>query len=156
MSKFVELVLARGLLFELPAWTFANKGDYIRTAGRIGFFEVEKSLTIQKDSDEYDFIKSVCPPEKLLIGERVRLFRERELKYEEADPPAPEEEQKEEATGVRLYTKYEEQEDGTKIPVGYAYGEPWVAQALSMDDLRFETPEGAVAWWENEGRWQKK
>lgn len=33
-------------------------------------------------------------------------------------------------------------------PVAYAYGEPWVAQALFMDDMRYSTPEEAKAAWE--------
>jgi hypothetical protein len=47
-----------------------------------------------------------------------------------------------------LYVNYRETEDGTIVPIGYAYGEPWVAQALMMDDIRFDTPEEAKEWWE--------
>jgi len=32
------------------------------------------------------------------------------------------------------------------VPQFYAFGEPWIAQALSMDDIRFRTPEDA---WES-------
>lgn len=42
-----------------------------------------------------------------------------------------------------LYTLY----NGDK-PVAYAYGEPWVAQALLMNDWQYPTPEEAVAAWE--------
>ena len=42
-----------------------------------------------------------------------------------------------------LYTLY----NGDK-PVAYAYGEPWVAQALMMNDWQYPTPEEAVAAWE--------
>lgn len=44
-----------------------------------------------------------------------------------------------------LYIKYE-----GETPVAYAYGEEWVAMALYMDDIRFSTPEEAVAAWEKE------
>lgn len=47
-----------------------------------------------------------------------------------------------------LYTNYAEEEDGTLITLGYAYGEPWVAQALLMGDISFDTPEEAKEWWE--------
>ncbi len=41
----------------------------------------------------------------------------------------------------------------TKLPDGtekikYAYGPPLVAISLIMDDVAFDTPEEAVAWWE--------
>ena len=29
----------------------------------------------------------------------------------------------------------------------FAYGDPWVAMALYMDDIKFLTPEEAKAWW---------
>ena len=53
-----------------------------------------------------------------------------------------------EENSVELYTAYREDPDGTKIVTGYAYGEEWVAMALYMDDIRFDTPEEAKAWWE--------
>lgn len=53
----------------------------------------------------------------------------------------------------KLYTSYILREDGTKEVVGYAYGPSWIEQALYMDDLKFNTPEEAKAWWE---RWEKK
>ena len=34
-------------------------------------------------------------------------------------------------------------------PVAYAYGEPWVAQAMYMDDWKYPTEEAARAAWEN-------
>lgn len=43
---------------------------------------------------------------------------------------------------VTLYTHYV---DG--IPVKYAYGEPWVAMALYMDDIGYDTPEEAIDAW---------
>lgn len=50
-----------------------------------------------------------------------------------------------------MYVKYQ---DGR--PVGYAYGDPWVAQALFMDDWQYPTEEEAIAAWkkylEREGR----
>lgn len=47
--------------------------------------------------------------------------------------------------GPRLYAKVSD--PGDRI-VGYAYGEPWVQQALLMGDLCFGTPEAAKAAWE--------
>ena len=56
------------------------------------------------------------------------------------------------STELMLYTNYAREEDGTLRPIGYAYGAPWVAQALYMDDLKFDTPEEAKEWWnENYG-----
>ena len=33
-------------------------------------------------------------------------------------------------------------------PVAYAYGDPWVAQALLMNDWQYPTEEEAIAAWE--------
>ena len=52
-----------------------------------------------------------------------------------------------EEKGLKLYTAMREHPDGTQETIGYAYGEPWVEQALFMDDLRFDTPEAAKEWW---------
>ena len=52
------------------------------------------------------------------------------------------------STELMLYTNYAREADGTIRPIGYAYGAPWVAQALYMDDLKFDTPEEAKEWWE--------
>lgn len=41
-----------------------------------------------------------------------------------------------------LYVKYNDGE-----VVGYAYGEPWVAQALAMDDWKYDTQADAVRAW---------
>ena len=49
---------------------------------------------------------------------------------------------------LQLYTAMRVAPDGTQTIIGYAYGEPWVEQALFMDDIRFETPDKAKAWWE--------
>ena len=48
---------------------------------------------------------------------------------------------------VRLYESHTILQDGTER-IQYAYGEPWVAQALLMDDIKFDSPEEAKAWWE--------
>lgn len=48
---------------------------------------------------------------------------------------------------VKLYEKHIEFPDGTEV-VRYAYGAPWVAAALFMDDIYFDTPEAAREWWE--------
>ena len=48
----------------------------------------------------------------------------------------------------QLYTLMERTPDDTVRVLGYAYGAPWVEQALYMDDLRFDTPEEAKEWWE--------
>lgn len=56
------------------------------------------------------------------------------------------------STELMLYTNYAHDEDGTLRPIGYAYGAPWVEQALYMDDLKFDTPVEAIKWWnENYG-----
>lgn len=47
-----------------------------------------------------------------------------------------------------MYVKYE-----GDTPVAYAYGEPWVAQALFMDDISYPTEEAARAAWE---RWKAR
>lgn len=52
------------------------------------------------------------------------------------------------STELMLYTNYVQEKDGTIRPVGYAYGKPWVAQALAMGDLSFDSPEAAKMWWE--------
>ena len=43
----------------------------------------------------------------------------------------------------KLYIMYQ-----GDTPVAYAYGASWVAMALYMDDIKFDTPEEAKAWWE--------
>lgn len=48
---------------------------------------------------------------------------------------------------LQLYTAMREAPDGTQTIIGYAYGEPWVGQALFMDDIRFDTPDAAISWW---------
>ena len=52
------------------------------------------------------------------------------------------------STELMLYTNYVLEKDGTIRPIGYAYGAPWVAQALLMGDISFDTPEAAKEWWE--------
>jgi hypothetical protein len=42
-----------------------------------------------------------------------------------------------------LFVKYVDGE-----PVAYAYGEKWVAMALYMDDIGFDTPREAREAWE--------
>lgn len=54
----------------------------------------------------------------------------------------------EEKNEPTMYVKYEVGNDGNPVPVGYAYGEPWVAQALWMGDMKFKTPEAAKEYWE--------
>lgn len=54
---------------------------------------------------------------------------------------------------VHLYEMHTKLSDGTE-EVRYAYGEPWVMQALLMDDLWFVSPEAAKAWWEE--KWKLK
>lgn len=48
---------------------------------------------------------------------------------------------------VQLYESHTKLPDGSE-EVKYAYGAPWVAQALLMDDIAFATPEEAKEWWE--------
>lgn len=54
--------------------------------------------------------------------------------------------------GPRLYAKVSDPGEPSSSTaariVGYAYGEPWVQQALLMGDLCFDTPEAAKAAWE--------
>lgn len=49
---------------------------------------------------------------------------------------------------LMLYTICVIEKDRTLRPIGYAYGKPWVEQALLMGDMSFDTPEKAKAWWE--------
>ena len=48
---------------------------------------------------------------------------------------------------VQPYEMHIKKSDGTET-VRYAYGLPWVAQALLMDDIYFDSPEAAKEWWE--------
>jgi len=48
---------------------------------------------------------------------------------------------------VQMYESHTVLPDGTEW-IRYAYGEPWVMQALLMDDIKFDTPEEARAWWD--------
>ena len=50
----------------------------------------------------------------------------------------------------QLYYRVRQDEDGKAVIEGYAYGPDWVAMAMYMDDLLFDTPEEAKAWWEKE------
>lgn len=49
---------------------------------------------------------------------------------------------------AELYVAVRQHDDGTEEICGYAYGDPWVGQALFMGDIRFDTEEEAKAWWE--------
>lgn len=57
----------------------------------------------------------------------------------------------EEDRDLQLYAMYD---DGK--PVAYAYGEPWVAMALMMNDMQYPTPEAAKEAWEAMQREGKK
>ena len=48
---------------------------------------------------------------------------------------------------AKLYMDVVLREDGEEEVIGYAYGDEWVAQALAMGDIRFDTEEEARAWW---------
>ncbi len=48
---------------------------------------------------------------------------------------------------VRLYEAHTKLPDGNER-IKYAYGAPCVAMALPMEDIQFDTPEEAIAWWE--------
>lgn len=48
----------------------------------------------------------------------------------------------EESEKLEMYVEYR----GEK-PVRYAYGEPWVAMAMYMNDYGFPTPEEAIEAW---------
>jgi len=47
----------------------------------------------------------------------------------------------------QLYEAHTVMPDGTER-IKYAYGFPWVAMALYMDDIAFDTPEEAKEWWD--------
>lgn len=49
---------------------------------------------------------------------------------------------------VQLYYKLRQEKNGEVVVEGYAYGEEWVAMAMYMDDMLFDTPEAAKEWWE--------
>ena len=46
----------------------------------------------------------------------------------------------------QMYEAHTQLPDGTER-IRYAYGQPWVAMALYMDDIAFDTPEKAIEWW---------
>ena len=48
---------------------------------------------------------------------------------------------------VQMYESHTKMPDG-KERIRYAFGAPWVMQALLMDDIAFNTPEEARAWWD--------
>ena len=50
----------------------------------------------------------------------------------------------------QMYYKVLEKANGEIEIEGYAYGEEWVAMAMYMDDIIFDTPEEAKAWWEKQ------
>lgn len=50
----------------------------------------------------------------------------------------------------QLYYKLRQDKNGEVTVEGYVYGPEWVAMAMYMDDLIFDTPEAAKAWWEKE------
>lgn len=52
---------------------------------------------------------------------------------------------------VQLYTAKTVDDYGNEVITGYAYGAPWVAMGLYMDDIKFKTPEEAKKWWEEKG-----
>ena len=47
----------------------------------------------------------------------------------------------------QLYEAHTVMPDGSER-IKYAYGLPWVAMALYMDDLAFDSPEEAKDWWD--------
>lgn len=49
----------------------------------------------------------------------------------------------------QLYISSRKMPDGSEKIIGYAYGLPWVAMALYMDDIIFKTPEEAKEWWDH-------
>ena len=54
----------------------------------------------------------------------------------------------EEKEELRLYTLSQKTDDGTYIIEGYAYGLPWVKDALWEGDICLPTPEAAKEWWD--------
>lgn len=53
--------------------------------------------------------------------------------------------------GAQLYVKYRDD-----VPIAYAYGESWVAQALFMDDIGYPTEEEARLAWEQRQKMRKE
>ena len=47
----------------------------------------------------------------------------------------------------QLYEAHTVMPDGSER-IKYAYGLPWVAMALYMEDLAFDSPEEAKDWWD--------
>lgn len=47
----------------------------------------------------------------------------------------------------QLYEAHTVMPDGSER-IKYAYGLPWVAMALYMDDIAFDSPEEAKDWWD--------
>lgn len=47
----------------------------------------------------------------------------------------------------QLYEAHTVMPDGSER-IKYAYGLPWVAMALYMDDVAFDSPEEAKDWWD--------
>ena len=96
------------------------------------------------------YINSLSPKERKLIlknmGTKMALTAE---SYNERRIVMP----NEESDNPQLWESCIMRADGTKEVIGYAYGPSWVAQALSMDDLKFKTPEEAENWWKE---WEKK
>lgn len=50
---------------------------------------------------------------------------------------------------VQMYEAHTHLPDGSER-IRYAYGAPWIAMALYMDDIAFDTPEQAKEFWEKE------
>lgn len=47
----------------------------------------------------------------------------------------------------QLYEAHTVMPDGSER-IKYAYGLPWVAMSLYMDDIAFDSPEEAKDWWD--------
>ena len=48
---------------------------------------------------------------------------------------------------VQLYETHTIMPDGTER-VQFAFGAPWVATALFLGDIAFDSPQEAIDWWE--------
>lgn len=91
MSDYIDLVLCkhasldRLVPFEAPAWSNLKKGDSVKVEGGImghRVVEVVKTLTIEKKSEELDFILTLIDPPMPLRKIKSKLIYQ-DFEYEE-------------------------------------------------------------------------
>jgi len=91
MSEYIDVVLCRHsaldrlVPFEAPAWSRLKEGDSVKVVGGImghEVVEVVKCITIQKDSEELDFILTIIDP-PLPLRRVLSKLRFEPFEYEE-------------------------------------------------------------------------